>query len=80
MKSKNIIICSRGSKLALIYAEIAKSKISENYKDLNIEIKTITTDGDLNTKDRLSDIGGKGLFSKKIEQELQQKKIELAFQ
>ena len=80
MKSKNIIIGSRGSKLALIYAEIAKSKISENYKDLNIEIKTITTDGDLNTKDRLSDIGGKGLFSKKIEQELQQKKIELAFQ
>ena len=78
MKSKNIIIGSRGSKLALIYAEIAKSKISENYKDLNIEIKTITTDGDLNTKDRLSDIGGKGLFSKKIEQELQQKKIDLA--
>jgi len=78
MKSKNIIIGSRGSKLALIYAETAKRIISENYKDFNIEIKKITTDGDLNTKDRLSDIGGKGLFSKKIEQELQQKKIDLA--
>ena len=78
MKSKNIIIGSRGSKLALIYAETAKRIISENYKDFNIEIKTITTDGDLNTKDRLSDVGGKGLFSKKIEQELQQKKIDLA--
>ncbi len=78
MKSKNIIIGSRGSKLALIYAETAKKIISENYKDFNIEIKKITTDGDLNTKDRLSDIGGKGLFSKKIEQELQQKKIDLA--
>ena len=78
MKSKNIIIGSRGSKLALIYAETAKRIILENYKDFNIEIKKITTDGDLNTKDRLSDIGGKGLFSKKIEQELQQKKIDLA--
>ena len=78
MKSKNIIIGSRGSKLALIYAETAKRIISENYKDFNVEIKKITTDGDLNTKDRLSDIGGKGLFSKKIEQELQQKKIDLA--
>jgi hydroxymethylbilane synthase len=78
MKSKNIIIGSRGSKLALIYAETAKRIILENYKDFNIEIKKITTDGDLNSKDRLSDIGGKGLFSKKIEQELQQKKIDLA--
>ncbi len=78
MKSKNIIIGSRGSKLALIYAENAKRTILENYKDFNIEIKKITTDGDLNTKDRLSDIGGKGLFSKKIEQELQKKKIDLA--
>ncbi len=78
MKSKNIIIGSRGSKLALIYAETAKRIISENYKDFNIEIKKITTEGDLNTKDRLSDVGGKGLFSKKIEQELQQKKIDLA--
>ena len=78
MKSKNIIIGSRGSKLALIYAETAKRIISESYKDFNIEIKKITTEGDLNTKDRLSDIGGKGLFSKKIEEELQQKKIDLA--
>ena len=78
MKSKNIIIGSRGSKLALIYAEIARNKILETHKHLNIEIKQITTDGDLNTKDRLSDIGGKGLFSKKIEQELQEKKIDLA--
>ncbi len=78
MKSKNIIIGSRGSKLALIYAETAKRIILENYKDFNIEIKKITTEGDLNTKDRLSDAGGKGLFTKKIEKELQQKKIDLA--
>ena len=81
MKSKKIIIGSRGSKLALIYAEKAKEKILEVSKEFNIEsieIKEITTAGDLNQKDRLSDIGGKGLFSNKIEKELLENKIDIA--
>ncbi len=81
MKSKKIIIGSRGSKLALIYAEKAKEKILEVSKELNIEsveIRKITTAGDLNQKDRLSEIGGKGLFSKKIEIELLENKIDIA--
>ena len=81
MKSKKIIIGSRGSKLALIYAEKAKEKILTVCKEFNIEsveIKKITTAGDLNQKDRLSEIGGKGLFSKKIEKELLENKIDIA--
>ncbi|MDC0054628.1 hydroxymethylbilane synthase [Candidatus Pelagibacter sp.] len=81
MKSKKIIIGSRGSKLALIYAERAKERILEVSKEFNIasvEIKKITTAGDLNQKDRLSEIGGKGLFSKKIEKELLENKIDIA--
>ena len=81
MKSKKIIIGSRGSKLALIYAEIAKNKIFEvksNFKIDDIHIKTITTKGDEVQNIRLSDIGGKGLFAKKIEEELLQKKIDIA--
>ncbi len=81
MKSKKIIIGSRGSKLALIYAEKAKEKILKVSKELDIEsveIKKITTAGDLNQKDRLSEIGGKGLFSKKIEIELLENKIDIA--
>ncbi len=81
MKSKKIIIGSRGSKLALIYAEIAKNKIFEvksGFKIENINIKTITTKGDEVQNIRLSDIGGKGLFAKKIEEELLQKKIDIA--
>ncbi len=81
MKSKKIIIGSRGSKLALIYAEKAKEKILKVSKEFNIEsveIKKITTAGDLNQKDRLSEIGGKGLFSKKIEKELLENKIVIA--
>ena len=81
MKSKKIIIGSRGSKLALIYAEKEKEKILKVSKEFNIEsveIKKITTAGDLNQKDRLSEIGGKGLFSKKIEKELLENKIHIA--
>ena len=81
MKSKKIIIGSRGSKLALIYAVKAKEKILEVDKEFNIEsieIKEIKTTGDLNQKDSLSEIGGKGLFSNKIEKELLENKIDIA--
>ena len=49
MKNKKIIIGSRGSKLALIYAERAKSEIMKFAKISGIEeveIKSITTIGD----------------------------------
>jgi len=81
MKNKKIIIGSRGSNLALIYAERARSKILEVLSDSEIEgveIKKIETTGDINQKDRLSNIGGKGLFSKQIENELIEDKIDIA--
>ena len=77
MNRKKIIIGSRASKLALIYAERVKKEITQFYSN-EIEIKKILTSGDENQKDRLSDIGGKGLFSKKIEIELLENKIDLA--
>jgi len=70
MKSKKIIIGSRGSKLALIYAERSKAKILEFASHFGFEdviIKKITTTGDVIQDKRLSEAGGKGLFSKKIE-------------
>jgi len=81
MKSKKIIIGSRGSKLALIYAERAKSKILEFASHFGFEdviLKKITTTGDTIQDKRLSEAGGKGLFSKKIEEELIDGKIDLA--
>ncbi len=81
MKRRKIIIGTRASKLALIYAEKAKNRILESSSELsvdNVEIKKITTEGDLNLTDRLSEIGGKGLFSKKIEKELLENKINIA--
>ena len=77
MKKNKILIGSRASKLAMIYANQAKNEISKVFPG-NIEIVKITTDGDKNQKDRLSDIGGKGLYSKKIEEELINKNIDIA--
>ena len=81
MKNKKIIIGSRGSKLALIYAEKAKKKILSIAKDFGIEevtIKKIITKGDQVQDKRLSEVGGKGLFSKTIEIELLDNKIDVA--
>ena len=77
---KKILIGTRGSKLALIYAQIAKDKIIENTNLNNddILIKKITTKGDQVQDVRLSDVGGKGLFSSNIEKELQNKTIDIA--
>ena len=79
MKNK-ITIGSRGSKLALIYAQNAKDRIiqNSNFNDEEVVIKEITTKGDQVQDVRLSEVGGKGLFSTNIEKELQDKKIDIA--
>ena len=77
MKRDNIIIGSRGSKLAIIYAEKVKSEISKFYSG-KIEIRKIVTTGDKNQNERLSSMGGKGMFSTNIEKELLEDKIDIA--
>jgi len=77
---KKITIGSRGSKLALIYAQNAKKKIIEitGLSEKEVAIKEITTRGDQLQNIRLSEVGGKGLFSTNIEKELQENKIDIA--
>ena len=78
--TKKIIIGSRGSKLALLYAQKAKDTIIQNSNlgNEDIVIKKITTQGDQVKDSRLSEFGGKGLFSSNIEKELQEKIIDIA--
>ena len=80
MKKEKIIIGTRNSKLALIYAQNVKNKILDNsgLKDDQIVIKGIVTKGDQVQNKRLSDVGGKGLFSKNIELELLTGNIDIA--
>ncbi len=77
---KKITIGTRGSKLALIYAKIAKDKIIKNtsLNEDDVVLRQITTKGDQIQDVRLSEVGGKGLFSSNIERELQTKKIDIA--
>lgn len=80
MKKRKIVIGSRGSKLALIYAQNAKNTIIQK-TDLNeddIIIREITTKGDQVQDVRLSELGGKGLFTSNIENQLQDKNIDIA--
>ena len=77
MKKNKILIGTRASKLAMIYANRALNEIRKVYSG-EIKLVKITTDGDKNQKDRLSDIGGKSLFSKKIEEELINNNIDIA--
>ena len=80
MKKEKIIIGSRGSKLAFIYAQNVKNKILENsdLQEDQITIKAIVTEGDQVQNKRLSEVGGKGLFSKNIEKELLNENIDIA--
>ena len=80
MKKEKIIIGSRNSKLAMIYAQNVKKKIldNSNLQDNQIIIKGIVTKGDQVQNIRLSELGGKGLFSKNIEIELLEGNIDIA--
>ena len=77
---KKIVIGSRGSKLALLYAQKAKDAIIQNTNlgDEDIIIKSITTKGDQVKNVRVSEFGGKGLFSSNIEKELKDQSIDIA--
>jgi len=78
---KKFIIGSRGSKLSLAYSSHVKNlliKSNLQFDDNSVEIKIIKTSGDIFQNKRISDIGGKGVFCKQIEEELLDSKIDLA--
>ena len=78
---KKLIVGSRKSRMAIAqtneFIDIFLQKNPE-FNRQNIEIKTITTSGDINQKDRLDLIGGKGLFVREIEQKLLDRTIDVA--
>ena len=76
--SKNILrIGSRGSRLALWQAECAKEQLLELNEQLSVEIIVIKTTGDVKS-DPLSVIGGKGVFTKELEEALLDRRIDIA--
>ncbi len=75
---KKIIIGARGSKLSLAYASKVKNLILQSSKNVDIQLKTIKTTGDTHQNTKLSEIGGKNLFCKEIEENLIDKNIDIA--
>ena len=76
-----ITIGARGSKLSLAYVAKVKELLIKNNNDLreeNIHFKAIKTSGDLNLNKKISEIGGKNLFCKEIEESLLKKEIDIA--
>lgn len=73
-----LVIGSRGSELALWQAEWVKSELTDAYQSVKIEIKTIKTKGDLILDKPIPLIGGKGVFTKEIEQALLSEEIDIA--
>ena len=65
-----IRLASRKSPLALIQSEMVKAHINAVFPEVTVKIIPIQTSGDKNTHRSLADIGGKGLFTKELEEGL----------
>jgi hydroxymethylbilane synthase len=76
-------IGTRGSPLALAQAHLVRAQVLAANPDLSpdngdVEIVVISTRGDEITDRPLAEIGGKGLFTKEIEDQLRDQRIDLA--
>ncbi len=65
---KKLIIATRGSKLALWQSNHIKALLEKAHKDLEVELKVMKTKGDKILDTPLAKIGGKGLFTKELEE------------
>jgi hydroxymethylbilane synthase len=73
-----IIIGSRGSKLALWQSEWVKSRLEALDAGLRVRIEIIKTSGDIMRDVPLSIIGGQGAFTKELEVALLDRRIDVA--
>jgi len=75
--NRTLVIGSRGSKLALIQSEQARQRLLESNPGREVRIEIIKTTGDVKP-DPLTVIGGKGVFTKEIEDALIDRRIDIA--
>ncbi len=73
-----IVIGTRGSKLALWQADYIEQRLREEYPGLVVTQKRISTKGDRILDVPLAKIGGKGLFTKELEEKMLSGGIDLA--
>lgn len=82
MNSSSVRIGTRGSPLALCQAIEVRRLLGEAHSELAladaIDIKIIRTSGDRIQNQSLSELGGKGLFTKEIEEALLEDEVDIA--
>ena len=78
MNSGTITIGTRASKLALWQAEYVAAAIEKHHPVVRVELRKMTTKGDRVLDAPLAKIGGKGLFTKELEQAMLAGEIDLA--
>jgi hydroxymethylbilane synthase len=76
--TNKVIVGSRKSKLAMAQTKLVIAVLQKLFPNTNFEIKNVITEGDRNQHASLAKIGGKGVFVKEIEQELQDGQIDFA--
>ena len=69
---------TRGSRLALAQSQMMADAIMQAHRGVRVELITIRTSGDRIADRPLSEFGGKGLFTKELEQALLSEQIDLA--
>lgn len=74
----HLIIGSRGSRLALWQAESVKRQIAALHGNVEVHIEIIKTTGDVLKDAPLAMIGGKGVFTKELEEALFDRRIDVA--
>ncbi|NOX19789.1 MAG: hydroxymethylbilane synthase [Nitrospirae bacterium] len=77
-EKKEIVIGTRGSKLALWQAEWVKAEINKHFPEIVIKLRKIKTTGDKILDVPLAKVGGKGLFVKEIEEAMLRGEIDIA--
>ena len=71
-------IATRGSKLALTQSRWVAARLREANPGLEVEIIEIKTTGDRNLGASLSELGGKGAFTKELEEALLDGRCDIA--
>jgi hydroxymethylbilane synthase len=78
MAKRQLRIGTRASQLALWQANWVKSELEKRYPDLDVSLVKIKTIGDKILDVPLAKVGGKGLFTKEIEEAMLAGEIEVA--
>lgn len=78
MNKQSIRIATRKSQLALWQAEHVATRLRAHHPGLQVELVTMTTQGDRVLDSPLAKIGGKGLFVKELEQSLLRGEADIA--